>query len=66
MSPWRIPKPASQPSGSGERQLGALPALEGDGQPHDEEDLPVDRQDDDAVRLEQLGQPAHAGMVRGR
>ena len=48
-----------------ERKLRALPALEGDGQPHDEEHLPVDRQDDDPVRLEQLGQPAHAGDGTG-
>ena len=49
-----------------ERQLGSAPALEGDGEAHDEEDLPVDRQDDDAVGLEQLGQPGHGRNGRAR
>jgi hypothetical protein len=51
-------QPAERP---GEGQLRALAALQGDGEAEHEEDLSVDRQDDDPVRLEQLGQPVHRG-----
>ncbi len=50
---------------AGEGQARAATALERDGQAHDEEDLTVDGQDDDAVRLEQLREPAHGRMVGG-
>ena len=59
-----IPNAGEPAERARERQLGTMPALEGDGQAHHEEDLPVHRQDDDPVRLEQLCQPAHRWMVR--
>ena len=62
--PMDDPESGEPRQGSGQRELGTMPALERDGEAHDEEDLPVDREDDDPIRLEQVRQPAHRPILR--